>query len=873
MHRSNNGPQLKLPREATALSALPQSQKNPSEAVQVRRELHFKQPSSRGQSIHDFAGFLDLHGVLLQQLLDVQEKQAELWELLNKSDERDDEDMNKLLEALQRLAKEISAGAERKDLIRKAADKETQSKLQHCEDLNADVTKHQALKDEKTAVLQDIHKLLQAYEGTSTENSSFKKAKGEPYEVLPQVEVTIYVKSLSSVDTNAMTFEVDCIIFLDWLDPKIFEMYTEDATNFNLNELDWTVLFNPFIDAGNKSPGCTLYGGDIPQFAENDRDDHGNPNPHENRDVFGSLLNEKAFWMTKRVHLKGALSLNSVDLTCFPFDMQVLTIMLEAQRTSCPNKTRVKKFQLVHSVLRHAKDQELHTSRHWTTDEFKYHNREADAGKTGHYFVLNRVDQTLTDFEFCSMRCKQGKIDGTFGQASKQNGDAEKATVLKQANYQIHILVERPIMGTHYVWELGVLVVLVSLTSFSFWDTAAPELSSRMSITLTLILTLAAFTSERPAEIAKIPSLTFQDRYETACFFMVAMVSVLNVISVTICGGEHPEAPEYMLKMYSPVACQKGWCQSRVVDCTFFMGFVIALAMMHILFYCWVRKARGNRTKLLVPMVKATTEDLRLRYHMRLQESASELEKNMEQSLIQDRWTFISGAFLTALVIFGFWALAAPLQKAAQFLRSSGFLRWPLFGLGYLATGFPFIPGHHILLIAAGYMFGLVDGLALTEIGTAFSAVLGYAITGLVWRRWMQRYIESFPSFVKVKIFAFLDAEVTSTHWQQFRRICAMRNNIEFTFGLVNAIVGISSTDVFTHIIATMLSSQPQIVMWVSIGTALQMLNAEVHSSGSEYGHGDEINLNFVLLCIAGSFVIRLFLGCVSRRVLMSSFI
>merc|ERR1712224_469826 len=133
---------------------------------------------------------------------------------------------------------------------------------------------------------------------------------------------------------------------------------------------------------------------------------------------------------------------------------------------------------------------------------------------------------------------------------------------------------KRPILG-HQFGEFAVLFLLTLLSVVSFWDTAAPEVSSRMSITLTIILTLAAYTSQRPAAIEKVPHLTVQDWVELGAMVFVIFVAVLNVVAVVYCGGEHPEAPEHMQAMWrdrQDEMCAWTSAGMRYVD---FMGFMI----------------------------------------------------------------------------------------------------------------------------------------------------------------------------------------------------------------------------------------------------------------------------------------------------------
>merc|ERR1712096_212729 len=80
----------------------------------------------------------------------------------------------------------------------------------------------------------------------------------------------------------------------------------------------------------------------------------------------------------------------------------------------------------------------------------------------------------------------------------------------------------------------------------AFYDSAALELSSRMSISLTIMLTLAAYTTERPPAIEKAPYVTFHDRNEQVCMGIVIMISFENIFAVANCAGEHDDAPQFM---------------------------------------------------------------------------------------------------------------------------------------------------------------------------------------------------------------------------------------------------------------------------------------------------------------------------------------
>merc|ERR1719394_964731 len=134
--------------------------------------------------------------------------------------------------------------------------------------------------------------------------------------------------------------------------------------------------------------------------------------------------------------------------------------------------------------------------------------------------------------------------------------------------YEVSVFVQRPLFAS-YFWDLVIMNLLVLLAATAFWDTASPELSSRMSISLTIILTLAAYTSSRPAPIEKAPYVTFHDWVEQISMFLVTGISMQNVFAVVTCGGQHEDAPDYMAEEYErhPVSCSVGWCKSREIDC------------------------------------------------------------------------------------------------------------------------------------------------------------------------------------------------------------------------------------------------------------------------------------------------------------------
>merc|ERR1719326_736017 len=117
--------------------------------------------------------------------------------------------------------------------------------------------------------------------------------------------------------------------------------------------------------------------------------------------------------------------------------------------------------------------------------------------------------------------------------------------------------------------------LMVVIAATSFYDVA--ELSGRLSISMTILLTLAAFTSSKPTPIAASEATTYHDRAEKVSLLLVVLMCLSNVISTMMCGGEDDETPAFLQELYQRHAehCILGWCGSREVDCNFIIGFMI----------------------------------------------------------------------------------------------------------------------------------------------------------------------------------------------------------------------------------------------------------------------------------------------------------
>eukprot|EP00427_Karlodinium_veneficum_P052060 CAMPEP_0169367388 /NCGR_PEP_ID=MMETSP1017-20121227/33636_1 /TAXON_ID=342587 /ORGANISM="Karlodinium micrum, Strain CCMP2283" /LENGTH=519 /DNA_ID=CAMNT_0009465413 /DNA_START=18 /DNA_END=1574 /DNA_ORIENTATION=+ len=318
---------------------------------------------------------------------------------------------------------------------------------------------------------------------------------------LPKVEVSVKMYRVNEVDTASMTFQADFVIHLDWEDVNLKDFQGD------LRLLDWDKkFFNPKVsiyNAKDVNEGWLDGADTIPRWYPSRK-----PPPGVERHL------------RKTMRFRGLLYMSRADMRCFPFDIQFLPIHIKA--APCRN---------LENVLSNRDGSKV------PKDAFKFYLDDS---------TLMCADKDYIEAEH--------KGCGNFVQKGINGQPGIDA-------YRVSIFVERPFLGS-YAWNLVIMNVLAWLAGTSFWDGASPDVSSRMSITLTVILTIAV--SSRPVAIEKTTYVTMNDQCQQMCLAIATIVSFLNVINVQICGGHHPESPMYMQEFYleSKSFCEKSWCGS-----------------------------------------------------------------------------------------------------------------------------------------------------------------------------------------------------------------------------------------------------------------------------------------------------------------------
>lgn len=369
---------------------------------------------------------------------------------------------------------------------------------------------------------------------------------------LPLVQVGVKIYRVGSVDTSSMTFEADFTVHLDWRDDSLTGYVGE------LTSLDWErKFFNPIVYIHNaKQVGDAWQHGydKIPRWYPS--------------------AGSKERRLRKTLRFKGTLFMEPGDLSAFPYDLQILPIKLKAR--PCRG---------LGEVLRNGDGSKANKEAYtWGLKDSEYMQSDKDYLMARHkgngQFCSDIADEMLMEFNVRAVGGRQ-----------------------RHEGYQVNVMVERP-LASSYTWHLISVNVLHCLAFFSFWDQVSPDLSSRLSITLTVALTIAASSSVRPAAIKEAPHVTVYDWSMYVCIASVTFISVGNIVSVTCCGGHHTDAPGYLRDVYERYNqwCGYSWCGSNYLDCHFLLAATFFYLCLFSLILIYRRKKRYECEKTFVKL-------------------------------------------------------------------------------------------------------------------------------------------------------------------------------------------------------------------------------------------------------------------------------
>ena len=158
----------------------------------------------------------------------------------------------------------------------------------------------------------------------------------------------------------------------------------------------------------------------------------------------------------------------------------------------------------------------------------------------------------------------------------------------------------------------------------------------------------------------------------------------------------------------------------------------------------------------------------------------------------------------------GSWLSHAVLGFLGWF-QSAGLLGALLLGVAYVLGTLLFFPGS-ILSMAAGFLYGLVGGLAVVVPGSVLGALLAFLLGRTVLRAPTERLLRRHPRFAAVDEALAKDA---------FRVVLLLRLSPLFPFNLLNYGLGVTRVGLGPYLLASLLGMFPGTVLYVYLGSLL----------------------------------------------------
>eukprot|EP00927_Polykrikos_kofoidii_P060916 TRINITY_DN55816_c0_g1_i1.p1 TRINITY_DN55816_c0_g1~~TRINITY_DN55816_c0_g1_i1.p1 ORF type:complete len:1219 (-),score=204.11 TRINITY_DN55816_c0_g1_i1:46-3702(-) len=352
---------------------------------------------------------------------------------------------------------------------------------------------------------------------------------------IPPVEITIKVHTIADLRAEDNQFFVDIGLHMDWLDTCLQRdsHYTEDYLKQELKlfpNIDEHV-FNPILHWTNAH--------EVDHMSQQGQ--AGKRPRHLGVDSVPTIMAEtdKGLWMRKSTRIQGKFTCVGASYSMFPFDCHALPLCLSAELWDSMGPPK-----LINPVLRSMM-------------------AESPEGEVVTSQVANKHQIKKENIHL-------GEL-GYVGYGIRAYVDTAQKEALKGHKYELLLFVKR---GFHkHIFDLVVLIIMVFVSSISFSCSLNDDaLAGRLSITLTVLLSLIAFTAQRPTAIQSVPYSTVFDFFAQFSVVSVAIMSICNVVTIMSCHEiELGQECSLCLKPDAP-QCQRGKLGYTVLDDRFLIG-------------------------------------------------------------------------------------------------------------------------------------------------------------------------------------------------------------------------------------------------------------------------------------------------------------
>eukprot|EP00930_Biecheleria_cincta_P055612 TRINITY_DN41923_c0_g1_i1.p1 TRINITY_DN41923_c0_g1~~TRINITY_DN41923_c0_g1_i1.p1 ORF type:complete len:1283 (+),score=205.77 TRINITY_DN41923_c0_g1_i1:231-4079(+) len=380
--------------------------------------------------------------------------------------------------------------------------------------------------DHPDTVCRDLHEFLQ-------------KQKIPKYQKLPDVEVTFKMFSISDLEAKKGTFLADFTLELNWVDTVLQRdmHFTEDYQSqrlmlfpaFEPRIFSPEVLLTNAVDILSPLPGSD----DRPQI---------------------QAETEDGLWLQRKLHFRGIFACDAISYSNFPLDSHALPITLRLRHWG--------NFGAPKAISPGAVCREVRGGRKDLLKEPPW-PRHSIAKEAVH----------LGDLRLFA-----------WGVRHLQRDEQRQDTSMN-ATYEIIMVVRRGFFRHFFTFFILSVTVLSGATSL-FCPLSVDMLAGRLSINVTVLLSMVAFSVQRPSAIEAVPYNTLFDTFVQMCTCMTASLSMCNLATFLTCFHVTEGCDECVRKDRD--MCKTGSCGSKAIDCIFFYLLIALLATCDIALFVWV---------------------------------------------------------------------------------------------------------------------------------------------------------------------------------------------------------------------------------------------------------------------------------------------
>jgi len=167
---------------------------------------------------------------------------------------------------------------------------------------------------------------------------------------------------------------------------------------------------------------------------------------------------------------------------------------------------------------------------------------------------------------------------------------------------------------------------------------------------------------------------------------------------------------------------------------------------------------------------------------------------------------------------------------------------WPapfLLALAYVLVSFPFLHGYAVLTMSAGFLFGVVEGIVVVVGGATLGAGIAWFVSKHFWADYLKQQVNTNK---------YSKAVLRAVEKRPFRIVFLCRL-VPVPFGIMNAILSMSSIDVSVYMAGTALGLIPEGLLGCYFGTTMRSLH-EVKEHGIELNPVEIIAVTFTAVAV-----------------------